>query len=70
MWCGQLRRTVDLSNDKDDKSHVARIVFLQSGVFVVSICAALASHDAPSGVEESWWAPRAKIVRVGKLGAQ
>jgi hypothetical protein len=61
---------VDLSNDGDDKSHLARIVFLQCGVYVVSICATLSSQDAPSGVEESWWAPHAKVVRVGELEGQ
>ena len=64
MWCGQLRRTIDLSNDEDDKSHLARIAFFQCGVFVVSVCAKVSSQDSPSGIEETWWAPRAKIVRI------
>lgn len=66
MWCGQLRRTIDLSNDKDDKSHLARIAFFQCGVFVVSVCAKVSSQDAPTGIEESWWAPHAKVVRIGE----
>lgn len=70
MWCGQLRRTVSLFNDGDDKIHFARIVFLQCGVFVVSACATLSSPDASSGIAESWWAPRAKIVRVVELDGQ
>ncbi|KAL3806041.1 hypothetical protein ACHAXA_000182 [Cyclostephanos tholiformis] len=64
MWCGQLRRIIDLSNDEDDKTHVARIAFFQCGVFVVSVCAKISSRDAPSGIEESWWAPHAKLVRI------
>ena len=69
MWCGQLRRTIDLSdkNEDQDISHLARIAFFQSGVFVVSVCAKVSSQDAPSGIEESWWAPHAKIVRVEEL---
>lgn len=63
MWCGQLRRNVDLSNEEDDKSHCARIAFFQCGVFVVSACAKVSSKDEP-GAEESWWAPHARIVRV------
>ncbi|KAL7539116.1 hypothetical protein ACHAXR_009033 [Thalassiosira sp. AJA248-18] len=70
MWCGQLRRTIDLSNSEDDKSHLARIAFFQCGVFVVSVCAKVSSQDAPSGIEESWWAPHAKVVRVGELEEQ
>eukprot|EP00984_Skeletonema_dohrnii_P023690 scaffold12794_cov100-Skeletonema_dohrnii-CCMP3373.AAC.1 len=53
VWCGQLRRTVDLSNDDDDKSHCARIAFFQCGVYVVSACAKVSSHGTP-GVEEFW----------------
>lgn len=67
MWCGQLRRTIDLSNNEDDKSHLARVAFFQSGVFVVSVCAKVSSQDAPSGIEESWWAPQALVVRVEEL---
>ena len=69
MWCGQLRRTIDLSdkNEDQDNSHLARIAFFQSGVFVVSVCAKVSSQDAPLGIEESWWAPHAKIVRVEEL---
>jgi len=63
VWCGQLRRTVDLLNDDDDKSHCARIAFFQCGVYVVSACAKVSSHDTP-GVEEFWWAPHAKIIKV------
>jgi hypothetical protein len=63
VWCGQLRRTVDLSNDDDDKTHKARIAFFQCGVYVVSACAKVSSLDTP-GVEEFWWAPHAKIIRV------
>lgn len=67
MWCGQLRRAIDLSSDDDDKSHLARIAFFQPGVYVVSVCARLSSSDASSSLEEVWWAPRARIVRVGDL---
>jgi len=70
MWCGQLRRTVDLSDPDDDKSHLARIAFFQCGVFVVSVCAKVSSQDAPGGVEESWWAPHARVIRVGELDEQ
>ena len=63
MWCGQLRRRIDPSNEDDDKSHLARIAFFQCGVFVVSVCARVSSQDAP-GVEEVWWAPQAKVIRV------
>jgi hypothetical protein len=63
VWCGQLRRTIDLFNDDDDKSHCARIAFFQCGVYVVSACAKISSHDTP-GVEEFWWAPHAKIIKV------
>lgn len=66
MWCGRLRRTVDLADDEDDKGHLARIAFFQCGVFVVSVCAKVSSQDAPDGIEESWWAPHAKVVRVGE----
>ena len=65
VWCGQLRRTIDLSNDDDDKSHCARIAFFQCGVYVVSACAKVSSLDTPApGVEEFWWAPHAKIIKV------
>lgn len=67
IWCGQLRRIVDLSNDEDDKTHLARIVFFQCGVFVVSVCAKISSQD---GIEESWWSPQAKIVRIKDLEDQ
>jgi len=70
MWCGQLRRTIDLSNDDDDKSHLARLAFFQCGVFVVSVCAKVSSQDAPAGVEELWWAPHAKIVKVNEQEEQ
>jgi hypothetical protein len=70
MWCGQLRRTINLSNDEDDKTHLARIAFFQCGVFVVSVCAKISSQDAPSGIEESWWAPHAKVVRIEELKDQ
>lgn len=70
IWCGQLRRSVDLSNDEDDKTHLARIVFFQCGVFVVSVVAKISSQDAPSGIEESWWAPQASIVRIRDLDDQ
>lgn len=63
VWCGQLRRTINLK--EEDKSHCARIAFFQCGVFVVSACAKVSSLDS-SGTEESWWAPHAKIVRVGE----
>ncbi|KAL7492472.1 hypothetical protein ACHAWT_004966 [Skeletonema menzelii] len=65
VWCGQLRRTVDLSNDDDDKRHSARIAFFQCGVYVVSACAKISSHDTP-GVEEFWWAPHANIIKVNE----
>lgn len=65
VWCGQLRRTIDLSNDDDDKSHSARIAFFQSGVYVVSACAKISSYDTP-GVEEFWWAPHATIIKVNE----
>ena len=65
VWCGQLRRTVDLSNDDDDKSHCARIAFFQCGVYVVSACAKVSSHGTP-GVEEFWWAPHAYIIKVNE----
>ncbi|KAK1742006.1 trafficking protein particle complex subunit 9 [Skeletonema marinoi] len=65
VWCGQLRRTVDLSNDDDDKSHCARIAFFQCGVYVVSACAKVSSHGTP-GVEEFWWAPHANIIKVNE----
>ncbi len=64
MWCGQLRRTIDLTNEEDDKSHLARIAFFRPGVFVVSACAKVSSQDAPAGIEESWWAPHARVIRV------
>ena len=65
MWCGQLRRRIDMSNEDDDKSHLARIAFFQCGIFVVSVCARVSSQDAPAGVEEEvWWAPQAKVIRV------
>lgn len=70
IWCGQLRRTVNLTDDKDDKTHVARIVFFHCGVFVVSVCAKISSQDAPSGIEESWWAPQAKVVRIKDMDDQ
>ena len=54
----------DLSNEEDDKTHLARIAFFQCGVFVVSVCARVSSQDASSGVEEVWWAPHAKILKV------
>lgn len=80
MWCGQLRRTIDLSDEEDDKTHLARIAFFRRGVFVVSACAKVSqSRDSagartPGGggaggsgvVEESWWAPHARVVRVGE----
>lgn len=69
MWCGQLRRTADITKG-EGKTHYARIVLLECGVFVVSVCATLSSQDAPSGVGESWWAPRATVVRVGELEGQ
>ena len=67
MWCGQLRRFVDLSNNDDDRSHLARIAFFQCGVYVVSACVKISSQDAPAGTEESWWAPHARVIRVGEL---
>ncbi len=67
MWCGQLRRIIDLSNDEDDRTHVARIAFFQCGVFVVSACAKISSRDAPSGIEESWWAPHARVVKIEEM---
>jgi hypothetical protein len=63
VWCGQIRRNIELSNDGDDRSHRARIAFFQCGVYVVSACAKVSSHDTP-GVSEVWWAPHAKIIRV------
>ena len=66
VWCGQLRRTVDLLNDDDDKSHCARIAFFQCGVYVVSACAKISSSDKP-GVEELWWAPRASTIKVNEV---
>jgi len=63
FWCGLLRRTIDLSNEADDKSHVARIAFFQSGTYVVSAVAKVSSEETP-GVEESWWSPHAKVVHV------
>ena len=63
VWCGQLRRSVDLTDKDDDKSHCARIAFFQCGVFVVSACAKVSSLDS-LGVEEIWWSPHSKIVRV------
>ena len=63
FWCGQLRRTVSLTDDSDDKSHVARIAFFQSGIYVVSAVAKISSEETP-GIEESWWAPHARVVNV------
>mmetsp|Transcript_17281 Transcript_17281/g.35060 ORF Transcript_17281/g.35060 Transcript_17281/m.35060 type:complete len:1797 (-) Transcript_17281:136-5526(-) len=63
VWCGQLRRTINFN--EEDKSHRARIAFFQCGVFVVSACVKVSSFDS-SGTEETWWAPHAKIVRVGE----
>ena len=54
----------------DQQSHFAQIVFLQCGMFVVSVCATLSSKDAPFGVEETWWAPHAKVVRVDAITNQ
>jgi hypothetical protein len=65
VWCGQLRRTIDTENANDDKSHCARIAFFQCGVFVVSACAKISSHD--SG-EECWWAPYAITICVKERG--
>ena len=63
FWCGQLRRTVSLTDDSDDKSHLARIAFFQSGIYVVSVVAKISSEETP-GIEESWWAPHARVVNV------
>ena len=63
VWCGKLRRTIDLDNVADDKSHCARIAFFQCGVFVVSACAKISSQDS-TGMEECWWAPHAITMRV------
>ncbi|KAL3796578.1 hypothetical protein HJC23_009709 [Cyclotella cryptica] len=63
VWCGQLRRTVDITNSNDNKSHCARIAFFHSGVFVVSACAKVSSQDS-GGNEECWWAPHAITIRV------
>jgi hypothetical protein len=63
VWCGQLRRTIDIKNTNDDKSHCARIAFFRCGVFVVSACAKISSQDS-SGMEECWWAPHAITMRV------
>ncbi len=57
------------ANDVDQKNHFAQIVFLHGGLFVVSVCATLTSKDAPSG-EETWWAPHARVVRVGTMTNQ
>ena len=53
------------------KSHRARIVFLQDGPFVVSACAVL-SNDDGCGAEETWWAPLAEkvIVQTSDVVAQ
>lgn len=61
VWCGLVRSTIPLSEAQ--KSHRARIVFLQDGAFVVSGCARL-SNDDGNGVEETWWAPLAEKVIV------
>lgn len=61
VWCGLVRRTMSLTDAQ--KSHRARIVFLQYGAFVVSACARLTNDDG-NGAEETWWAPLAKNVLV------
>lgn len=61
VWCGQLRRTIDMENANDDKSHCARIAFFQCGVYVVSACAKISSLDSTG---ELWWAPYAITMRV------
>lgn len=63
VWCGQLRRTIDMVNPNDDNTHCARIAFFHCGVFVVSACAKVSSQDS-AGTEECWWAPHAITIRV------
>lgn len=63
VWCGQIRRTVDIENSNEDESHCAKILFFQCGVFVLSACAKISSHDATK-TEEWWWAPHTITIRV------
>jgi hypothetical protein len=61
VWCGRIRRTVEPNDPAEIPQHVARIVFLTAGSFVVSACVHL---SAVIGVEETWWAPLAEQVVV------
>lgn len=62
VWCGLIRRTMFLSDEK--KSHRARVVFLKSGEYVVSACARIVNDDVSDSGGENWWAPVAEKVVV------
>jgi len=62
IWCGQLRRTID--TNKKVIEHNARIIFLKPGVFILSACVQIRSKVSKG--DETWWAPRAKVVKVEK----
>lgn len=61
-WCGKLQQTFRMADS--DKSHQARIVFLNSGLYSVSACARISNDDSPTGAEEIWWAPVSATVTV------
>lgn len=63
VWCGLLRRTVSAASH-DEMKHVARVMFLTEGAFVVSACAKVSACQAEGGAEETWWAQFAENVVV------
>jgi len=60
VWCGLLRRTI--TSKDTEKTHKARVSFLEEGAFVVSACAKVSTTNG--NTEETWWAPIAENVQV------
>ena len=59
VWIGRVQRVIPWNSD--EKSHRARICFLEDGAFVVSACAKISKEG---GAEETWWAPLAENIEV------
>jgi len=70
IWIGQIRKALTagekFTSENENIPHLARIMFLNEGVYFVSACLSLSGVENSDDVKEVWWAEKAAKVHVSR----
>jgi hypothetical protein len=64
VWIGHIRKSLGSKSISRKHNHRARLLFLNEGDYVISVCLSFSRTDVEDDVREIWWAEKAQHVRV------